>query len=183
MSEHITHVGAFEDASRILLEVSDLDSLFKESLETYYDTALCASASRGNHLFAVPHLQEVRRRHRERGYVEESDRRLLASSLGWLIHRAVDHELDDAIEPQIEEIREEEGLSEEELHIDEHQIYQDAAVLRERAQVPEAGSGEHVARVASLYARSLRDGYRAVEAAGAYFAEEIGREEFLFRLG
>lgn len=41
MSEHVTHVGAFEDASRILLEVSDLDALFKESLETYYDTALC----------------------------------------------------------------------------------------------------------------------------------------------
>lgn len=41
MSEHTAHVGANEDASRILLAASDLDALFKDSLDIYYDTALC----------------------------------------------------------------------------------------------------------------------------------------------
>jgi hypothetical protein len=59
------------------------------------------------------------------------DRRLLAAVLGWLVHRATDDILDDEQVPRLERLRVEKGLSEEEFHIDEHQIYEDAVMFRE----------------------------------------------------
>lgn len=131
MSEHITHVGAFEDVARLMLHSGHLNDVLEQSLRTYYDTALCTTSSRGNHYFGAPLLEEVRGRWSASGAVHEADRRLLAASLGWLTHRAIDHKLDNELVPKLEQLREEEGLSEEEFTIDEHQIYEDAVVFRE----------------------------------------------------
>lgn len=131
MSEHLTHMGAFEDVVRLVLHSGVLNATLERSLTSYYDTALLATSSRGNHYYGVPLLEEVRDRRSARGDVHEKDQQLLAAALGWLTHRAVDHKLDDDMVPKLEQLRQEEGLSEEEANIDEHQIYEDAIVFRE----------------------------------------------------
>ena len=131
MSEHLTHMGAFEDVARLVLYSGVLNAPLERSLTSYYDTALLATSSRGNHYFGVPLLEEVRDRRPARGELHEKDQQLVAASLGWLAHRAIDHKLDNELVPKIEQLREEQQLSEEEANIDEHQIYEDAIVFRE----------------------------------------------------
>lgn len=131
MSEHLTHMGAFEDVVRLVLHSGVLNATLERSLTSYYDTALIATSSRGNHYYGVPLLEEVRDRRSAQGDVHEKDQQLVAAALGWLTHRAVDHKLDDELVPKLEQLRQEEGLSEEEANIDEHQIYEDAIVFRE----------------------------------------------------
>jgi hypothetical protein len=124
-------MGAFEDVARLVLHAGALDETLAQSLTSYYDTALCTTSSRGNHYFGVPLLEEVRGRRSAAEAIHEADQRLLAASLGWLTHRAIDHKLDNELVPKLEQVRQEEGLSEEDLNIDEHQIYEDAIVFRE----------------------------------------------------
>lgn len=131
MSEHITHIAVLEDTVRLIVHSDAFDEVFKQALVDHYDSALCMSASRGNHLFAVPLLEEVRERCSLRSEMTASDRLLLAAALGWLIHRATDNVLDNEQELRLAQLREREGLSETNFYIDEHQIYTDALLFRE----------------------------------------------------
>lgn len=131
MSEHITHIAVLEDAVHLVLHAEAFDAVIKQSLVDHYDSALCASGTQGNHLFAVPLLEDVRQRRAARGEVSTPDRRLLAAVLGWLVHRATDDILDDEQVPRLEQLRAEKGLSEKAFHNDEHQIYEDAVMFRE----------------------------------------------------
>lgn len=72
-----------------MLHADAFDAVIPQSLVDHYDSALCASGTWGNHLFAVPLLDDVRQR-RDARTVRLPDRRLPAAVLGWLIHRATD---------------------------------------------------------------------------------------------
>ena len=89
MSEHLTHIGIYDDTYRLVQQADDLHEAFKTSLRNHPDIGLLCSASRGNHLFAIPFLEEVRDQwssHKSGDGVEEK----IAASIGWLSHRAID---------------------------------------------------------------------------------------------
>lgn len=137
MSEHITHAAVYEDGVRLALHGGVLGARAEESLRRYYDAGFCASSARGNRFYVVPFLEEARRQRpasagEAEGGAGEEDAyagRLIAAALGWLTHRAADFTLDDAQVPLLDELREEEGLSEDALTIVEHQIYHDAVLF------------------------------------------------------
>lgn len=129
MSEHITHVAVYEDAVRLAFHGNILSGIAERSLRDHYDTGLLAAASRGNYRFAIPFIEQVLERRRRGEKYNDSIGRLLAASLGWLTHRAADDVLDDDQVPLLEALRTEQGLDEDEFHIDEHQVYQDAILF------------------------------------------------------
>jgi hypothetical protein len=43
------HLAVLEDAVRLVLHAEAFDAVIKQSLVNHYDSALCASGTRGNH--------------------------------------------------------------------------------------------------------------------------------------
>lgn len=89
MSEHITHIAIYEDTNRLICHSKDFNLPFKNSLKHYPDAGLVSSGARGNHLLAVPIIEKVRDDW-ETGYKKARYGELLAASIGWLSHRAID---------------------------------------------------------------------------------------------
>ena len=89
MSEHITHIAICEDTTRLVAFSNEFSEPFKESLRRYPDAGLISSGSRGNHLIAIPIMEKVREQWKQK---KDSHRyaELLAASIGWLSHRAID---------------------------------------------------------------------------------------------
>ncbi len=89
MSEHITHVAVYEDAVRIIQRSGQFSDSFKTVLEEEYDSGMITCGSRGNHLFAVPLLEETREAWKA-GKTNREIKQKLAGAIGWITHRAAD---------------------------------------------------------------------------------------------
>lgn len=92
MSEHITHVAIFEDSYRLLrLHQDRFPIAFTHCLDQYYDHGIICSGSRGNHVHALPIVEQYRGR-APKAYSDETGAQL-AGALGWISHRAADSTL------------------------------------------------------------------------------------------
>jgi len=122
MSEHITHIAVYEDTYRIIQHAEDLDEAFKTSVKNFPDIGLMCSASRGNHLFAVPFLEDTRDKWDTRKDGDGTEEKI-AAALGWLSHRAIDLQ----VKPNY--LRDDE-LKDPRFSEQENQIYYDAITFR-----------------------------------------------------
>jgi len=92
MSEHFTHIAVYEDTARIILTSDDFCSAFKKCISIYYDSGMLGSTSRGNHLFAIPILEEYRNKWNTTTPDEHAMLKI-AYAIGWTTHRAADHQM------------------------------------------------------------------------------------------
>lgn len=127
MSEHITHIAIYEDSARLLAISPTITEAFKISVERHPDIALMASASRGNHLYAVPFLERDRERWATRREGDGTEERI-AAAIGWISHRGADlhtKPLGDILESELE--------AQPDLYFSTHEsdVYQDAVTFRE----------------------------------------------------
>ncbi len=90
MSEHITHVAVYEDTVRLVKHFTLLNDVFRNALNSQYDSGMICSGSRGNHLYAVPILEKFRKKVKARKLLTEEDNMKIAGALGWITHRASD---------------------------------------------------------------------------------------------
>lgn len=121
MSEHLTHIAIFEDTYRLLQHDRRFIDDFKTSLRNHPDVGLMCSASRGNHLFAIPYLEDVKGRWQARGQ-EELVEEKIAAAIGWLSHRAIDLQ----VKPNYLKIDE---ISDPRFSETENEIYHDAVIF------------------------------------------------------
>lgn len=121
MSEHITHIAVLEDSITILQLAKGFHESFIKSLNKFPDSGLMGSASRGNHLYAMPIFDRVSRIWEKH---TDDDLKQLAFALGWVVHRAA-----DLIQKPIVKIT---GDNEKETGFleSEHEIYMDAATFK-----------------------------------------------------
>jgi hypothetical protein len=89
MSEHITHIAVYEDCARLSLHSKRINEAFKASLREFPDMGLLASASRGNHLIAVPIIEQAKALSARQTNTKENKMKL-AAAVGWIAHRAAD---------------------------------------------------------------------------------------------
>jgi len=89
MSEHITHVAVYDDTVRFIQYYDRFTKAFKECTEKAFDSGWIASGSNGNHLWAVPLLQENREKYLA-GDRSRDTLRKIAAAIGWITHRAAD---------------------------------------------------------------------------------------------
>lgn len=90
MSEHITHVAVYEDTVRLVKHFTLLNDVFRNALNSQYDSGMICSGSRGNHLYAVPILEKFRKKVKNKKKLTEEDNMKVAGALGWITHRASD---------------------------------------------------------------------------------------------
>ena len=132
MSEHLAHVGAFEDIGRLVLASPDFPEAFTTSLRAAWDVGLMISGARGNHLHAVPILEHYRDRwSSHRG--DDAAQAHIAAALGWITHRAADLQM-KAIGRQLEGMlggTSRGTIGEFEVWDTEMEVFQDAVVFRE----------------------------------------------------
>lgn len=89
MSEHITHVAVFDDSVRLVKYSGRFTAAFMETLSNEFDTGFLTSGTYGNHLWAVPLLEECRKKYKDGDRSRETYKKI-AASIGWLTHRAAD---------------------------------------------------------------------------------------------
>jgi len=118
MSEHITHIAVYEDTFRLIQHYDQFPEAFRVSLKNYPDVGLMCSAARGNHLFAVPFLEETREKWNTRKKGDGTEEKI-AASLGWLSHRAIDLQ----VKPMY---LQDDEIDDPRFCETEHQIYYDA---------------------------------------------------------
>ena len=121
MSEHLTHIAIYDDTYRLVLHADGFHEAFRTSLQNHPDVGLLCSGSRGNHLFAIPFLEETRDQWSSRkdgDGVEEK----IAAAIGWLSHRAIDLQ----VKPMYLKIDE---IEEARYSETENEIYHDAVTF------------------------------------------------------
>ncbi|MCM5663177.1 hypothetical protein [Galbibacter mesophilus] len=89
MSEHITHIAVYEDSVRMISKMTGIPKAFSTAVKNQPDAGLISSGARGNHLFAIPIIEEVRDRWENRKPGDGTEEKL-AAAIGWLSHRAID---------------------------------------------------------------------------------------------
>lgn len=89
MSEHITHVAVYDDTVRLMNHQKRFTNAFIESTSKEFDSGWVASGSNGNHLWAVPILEEYRAEYSGGDRSSEALRKISAA-IGWITHRAAD---------------------------------------------------------------------------------------------
>lgn len=124
MSEHITHIAVYEDCMRIMQHgPKKLTKAFHEAVDKAYDAGLFCSGARGNHLFAIPIIEDNRELYGTPRYGKKEAEQV-AGAVGWLTHRAADLQM-KPIFKQVDE------LGNQMLWSDECQMYHDAMVYKE----------------------------------------------------
>jgi hypothetical protein len=103
MSEHITHIAVYDDAARLIGYSERFSEAFKESIKKQYDCGWITSGSNGNHLWALPLLEECRKKWKA-GLRDKETLQKIAAAIGWITHRAA-----DLIQKPLEAILEAEG--------------------------------------------------------------------------
>lgn len=121
MSEHITHIAIYEDTCRLINHSKEFHEAFGISLGNKPDAGLMASGSRGNHLHAVPFLEQTRDHWTKRKPGDGTEEKI-AAAIGWLSHRAIDL-IVKSIQLKDDEI------SNVAISKDENDIYQDAVTF------------------------------------------------------
>lgn len=89
MSEHITHIAVYDDTVRLLNYSDRITAAFKESTTKEFDSGWIACGTNGNHLWAVPLLEEYREKYKA-GDRSRDTLRKIAAAIGWITHRAAD---------------------------------------------------------------------------------------------
>jgi hypothetical protein len=149
MSEHITHIAVFEDSCTLLELEPRFHESFGISVKKFPDSGLFGSATRGNHLHAMPILNRVRGiwgRH------SDDDLKQLAFALGWVTHRAADLQM----KPLFEITKKQEGQTPyKEV---EHEIYQDAFTFR---YVYEEGKRKSMSPLVRIMQATLQTGMKS----------------------
>ena len=132
MSEHLTHIAIYDDTYRLVLHSKDFHEAFKTSLRNHPDVGLLCSASRGNHLFAIPFLEEVRDQWKSRKPGDDVEEKI-AAAIGWLSHRAIDLQ----VKPMYLKI---DKIEEARYSETENEIYHDAVTFDKVYQRGKASS-------------------------------------------
>ncbi|NMM47555.1 hypothetical protein [Marinigracilibium pacificum] len=120
MSEHITHIAVFEDTTRFINQMN-VSKDFQLAVKKAPDAGLISSGARGNHLFAIPIIEEAKSR---KDNLSEDDFKKLAAAIGWLSHRAIDLQ----VKPNYLKSAE---IKNPHFSTYEHQIYCDAVTFDE----------------------------------------------------
>lgn len=89
MSELITHTAFFNDVASLMPYRHTLHKDFIDSVKQFPDFGAIATATRGNHLYAVPLLEKAEGRKGNPKYTIENQKSISAA-VGWLMHRAID---------------------------------------------------------------------------------------------
>lgn len=89
MSEHITHIAVYDDTVRLIQYSDRFTGAFKESTSKEFDTGLVTSGTNGNHIWAVPLLEEYRIKYKAGDHSRETLKKISAA-IGWITHRASD---------------------------------------------------------------------------------------------
>ncbi|WP_373494473.1 hypothetical protein, partial [Aquiflexum sp.] len=121
MSEHITHVAIYDDTVRLVSHSNEFHEAFRISLQNRLDAGMMASGARGNHLHAIPFLEQARDVWDQRKEGDGTEEKI-AAALAWLAHRAIDFQVkanqlsnDDIKDPRYSK--------------DEQDIYQDVVTF------------------------------------------------------
>jgi hypothetical protein len=123
MSEHITHIAVYEDCASIVKHSGTrFTKAFHHALDEAFDTGLFCSGARGNHLYAVPILEQNRTVYKQ-GKASSEIMEQIAGAIGWLTHRAADLQM----KPVFDLV---ENLNNPLLVRDESQMYHDAVTFR-----------------------------------------------------
>lgn len=153
MSEHLTHIAVYEDCARIILNTDKFSQAFKACIRDHYDSGLFTSGTRGNHLFAIPILEKYKDRWEEVSTDPEACQQI-AGSIGWITHRAADHQMKptwrakEAEDPDFPDT--------------EMQVYHDSVTFRE---VYSGGSVSTESPLEQLNPHTLEKGLRSLKAA------------------
>lgn len=123
MSEHITHIAVYDDAACLITYSERFSEAFKESIKKQYDSGWITSGSNGNHLWALPLLEECRKKWKA-GVRDKETCQKIAAAIGWITHRAA-----DLIQKPLEAILEAEGNAE--FNGQELSAYFDTIAFRE----------------------------------------------------
>ncbi|MFP4092705.1 MAG: hypothetical protein ACLFT3_20515 [Cyclobacteriaceae bacterium] len=162
MAEHLTHIAIYDDTYRLVLHSDDFHEAFQTSLRNHPDIGLLCSASRGNHLFAIPFLEEVRDQWNSRkpgDGVEEK----IAAAIGWLSHRAIDLQ----VKPMYLKI---DKIKEARYSETENEIYHDAVTFD---KVYERGKATSVSPHVYLSEAILADHMQGHPAAGLLHVAQV----------
>lgn len=89
MSEHITHIAVYDDTACLIGYSERFSEAFKESIKNQYDCGWITSGSNGNHLWAVPLLEECRAKWKA-GVRDKETFQKISAAIGWITHRAAD---------------------------------------------------------------------------------------------
>lgn len=89
MSEHFSHIAAYEDSVRLIQISPEICDDFKLVLKSHYDSGLLGSTSRGNHLFAIPILESLHAKWDTLSQTRDAQIQM-TYAIGWIIHRATD---------------------------------------------------------------------------------------------
>ncbi len=121
MSEHITHVAIYDDTVRLVSNSKEFHEAFNTSLQNQFDAGMMATGARGNHLHAIPFLEQTRDIWHQRKKGDGTEEKI-AAALAWLAHRAIDFQVkanqlsyDDIKDPRFSK--------------DEQDIYQDVVTF------------------------------------------------------
>ncbi len=152
MSEHITHIAVFED-SIPLIQLSGFNEAFKIAVEKQPDSGFFGSGSRGNHLYAMPIFDKVKKKWPQ---YDDSDLKQLSSALGWIAHRAADL----TVKPLFDLA---ENDPDNDFSRDEHQMYHDAFTLK---YVYDNGKRASASPLIKLSAATLQQGMHSHPGAG-----------------
>ncbi|NJN26613.1 MAG: hypothetical protein HC819_11845 [Cyclobacteriaceae bacterium] len=121
MSEHITHIAIYEDTIRLISHSDEFHQAFKVSLQNQPDAGLMSAGARGNHLHAVPFLEQTRDIWSQRKPGDGTEEKI-AAAIGWLSHRAIDL--------KVKSIQLKDGeITDVAISKDENDIYQDAVTF------------------------------------------------------
>lgn len=123
MSEHITHIAVYDDTVRLLQYSGRFTQAFKDSTNKEYDSGWIASGSNGNHIWAVPLLQEYREKYIA-GDRSRDTLRKIAAAIGWITHRAADL----VVKPILANVEFEKGTV---FNAQEQSAYYDSIAFRE----------------------------------------------------
>ncbi|WP_373523019.1 hypothetical protein [Aquiflexum sp.] len=89
MSELISHAAFFNDVAKMVPIRKNFHAYITNAIRKYPDHAFYASASRGNHLYAVPLLEKAKTQEKDKSK-EQENLKMVSAALGWNIHRAID---------------------------------------------------------------------------------------------
>lgn len=89
MSEHITHVAVYDDTVRLMKHKDRFTQAFIESTSKEFESGWVASGSNGNHIWAVPILEQYRAKYKA-GDRSSDTLRKISAAIGWITHRAAD---------------------------------------------------------------------------------------------
>ena len=161
MSEHFTHIAVYEDTARIILSSDDFCNAFKKCITDFYDSGMLGSTSRGNHLFAIPILEEYKDKWETA--LDEHAMLKIAYAIGWITHRASDHQMKPVL-------RATEALNDPRYNGYINSIYHDAMSFRQvydGGNIPSVSDKEALSPATFAYNMESHPAAKAVNVAAA----------------